>query len=57
MYGKIEREVDSVLNKILVEKYRKRMQELREQEEQRLIDELYENNEEEWLDNFYYDDM
>ena len=57
MYGKIEREVDSVLNKILVEKYRKRMQELREQEEQRLIDDLYETNEEEWFDDFYYDDM
>ena len=57
MYGKIEREVDSVLNKILVEKYRKRMEELREQEEQRLIDDLYENNEEEWFDDFYYDDM
>lgn len=57
MYGKIEREVDSVLNKILVEKYRKRIQELREQEEQRLIDDLYETNEEEWFDDFYYDDM
>ena len=27
------------------------------QEEQRLIDDIYETNEEEWFDDFYYDDM